>query len=171
MPVSLLTREDGGARFSVNLGWGDMVFCFFSNVSFHLEGTGKWGSRFPKLLLDLCDKGVVSYENIDKLDKELGTVYHELQELPLSSAIYDIYDLSSPIPWEQIPGIENGNLAQSWVTPRGEESYFKVFSEYIKMAKNYESFLALIFPRETAFRDSIGQPMKKGRDYWLRDKG
>lgn len=169
MPVQLTEMDSGGSRFTYRLGWGDMVFCFFSSISYHLEGVGKWGSRFPRLLLDLCDHGVVAHEHLDELDKELGTIYRELQHFPVSAAVYDIADPSVPIPWETIPGEENNNLSQPWITPRGGTSYFTVFAEQIKRAKHDGSALLLIFPEETANRDTLWHRKEKGRNYWKRD--
>lgn len=98
MPITLLSNS-----CESRLGWSDMVYSFFSSVSYNLEGQGKWGSRFPKLLIDLCDYGAVAYEDLDALDKELGIVFRELQKFPLSAAVYDIQEPWLPIPWEATP--------------------------------------------------------------------
>ena len=72
------------------IGYGDFVYSFFSTVSYHLEGKGNWGKRFPRLLLDLCDGGLIKYENIDELEDELKIIYNEFQKMPISDAIYDL---------------------------------------------------------------------------------
>jgi hypothetical protein len=169
MPVTLLVQKPGHGGFECNLGWGDMVFCFFSSVSYNLEGPGKWGSRFPRLLLDLCDHGVVLDNQLDELDKELGIIYRELANYPLSAAVYDIADPSLPIPWETIPGEENNNLSHPWVTPRGGQSYFKIFADQIRVARHVGAGLLLISPEEQGNRNTLWQRKEKGRDYWKRD--
>lgn len=154
MPVEILVKKPNRGGFSCYLGWGDMVYCFFSSVSYNLEGPGNWGKRFPRLLLDLCDHGVVENQHLDELQQELVVISRELQKFPLSAAVYDIEDLTLPIPWEVVPGEENNNLAQPWVTPRGEESYFTVIEEQIELAKREDTSLLLIFARETADRQT-----------------
>lgn len=170
MPVQFLVKKPGRGGFSCYLGWGDMVYCFFSSVSYNLEGPGNWGKRFPRLLLDLCDHGVVENQHLDELQQELVVIERELQQFPLSAAVYDIEDLTLPIPWEVIPGEENNNLAQPWVTPRGCRSYFTVFGEQIALAKREDTSLLLIFARETADRQTLWQRKEKGHDYWTKDK-
>ena len=169
--VRLLTKKPNQAGFISGLGTGDMVFSFFSSVSYNLEGKGRWGSRFPRLLLDLCDHGIIENEHLDEFQQELKIILYELEKYPLSAAVYDITDLSLPIPWEVIPGEENNNLAQPWVTPRSERSYFTVFWEYIACSKRENTSLLLIFPTETADLKTLWTRKNKGHDYWVKDKG
>lgn len=164
--VILKAKRKDSAGYISHLGKGDMVFAFFSSVSYHLEGKDNWGSRFPRLLLDLCDTGMVKYEHLDELLEELNIICFELQKLPLSAAVYDIGDLSLPIPWEVLPGAENNNLAQPWVTPRGDISYFNCFPEIIQYAKTLKSSIFLMF----SYEEDQWEPMKKGRSYWIADK-
>jgi len=170
MPVHLTEMYPGGGRFTYRMGYGDMVFCFFSSISYNLEGKGNWGKRFPILLLDLCDHGVVENQNLDKLQNELIIIEKELQAFSLSDAVYDIANPYVPIPWDVIPGEENNNLAQPWVTPRGATSYFTAFADQIANAKRDKSPLILIFSTETANRNTLWQRKPKGRDYWTKDK-
>ena len=158
------------SSFTSVLGYGDMIFSFFSTISYHLEGAGNWGKRFPRLLLDLCDHGIIKNENLDEAAEELKIISWELQKFPLSDAIYDIGDLSLPIPWEVLPGAENHNLAQPWVTPRGAKSYFLVFIEKIQLAKSQNAPLLLTYPYENADPKSLFIPKQKGREYWRKDK-
>ena len=168
MPI-LVYSSSGEARF----GWSDMVYSFFSSVSYNLEGQGKWGSRFPKLLIDLCDYGAVAYEDLDALDKELGIVFRELQKFPLSAAVYDIQEPWLPIPWEATPG-EIANLAYAWETPRGNKNYFMAFAEYIRIARKYQTYIALIHTIECfdiAKGKYINERIKREHDYWTKDRG
>ncbi len=163
MPI-LVYSSSGEARF----GWSDMVYSFFSSVSYNLEGQGKWGSRFPKLLIDLCDYGAVAYEDLDALDKELKVVFRELQKFPLSAAVYDIQEPWLPMPWEATPG-EIANLAYAWETPRGVP-YQKAFDKSIEMAKWFKSSLGLMY----GFTSPKGNPekgMKHEHEFWVQDRG
>lgn len=74
--MRLVNLRGSAGRGSVvsRIGYGDFVYSFFSTVSYHLEGQGNWGKRFPRLLLDLCDGGLVKNENIDELEDELKTI-------------------------------------------------------------------------------------------------
>ena len=168
--VYLMVKKPGNAGYIVRLGWGDRVYCFFSTVSYHLEGVGHWGERFPRLLRDLCDHGIVENEHLEELQRELDQIPFELQKYPLSEAVYDIQNLSLPIPWEVIPGEENNNLAQPWVAPRSGRGYFTIFKELIQWAMEEETSLLLVFPFETETEATLWQPKEKGHDYWTRDK-
>ena len=174
MPVVLFIKNPSyGCGYESHLGWSDMVYSFFSSLSYNLEGQGKWGSRFPKLLIDLCDHGVVAYEDLDALDKELGIAFRELQKFPLSAAVYDIQEPWLPIPWEATPG-EIANLAYAWATPRGNTNYFMVFAEYIRMARKYQTCVTLIYPSESSDVKKglyINNRIKRSHDYWTKDRG
>ena len=169
--VELLTKRPNEGGFCSGLGTGDMVFSFFSSVSYNLEGKGRWGSRFPRLLLDLCDHGIMENKHLDEFQQELKIILYELQKYPLSAAVYDITDLSLPIPWEVIPGEENNNLAQPWVTPRNAISYWEIFDRHIHFAKRYSAPILLVFPTEEGNRETLWDRKNKGHDYWVKDKG
>lgn len=171
MPVVILVQAPKTYGVESHLGYGDMVFSFFSSISYHLEGLGKWGSRFPRLLLDLCDQGIVRNEYLEELELELEVISHELKNFSLSEAIYDIGDLNKKIPWKALPGSESHSLVQPWVTPRGEESYFSVFKTLIAQAKRINAPILLIYPPETADRNTLWLPKEKGRNYWIKDMG
>lgn len=151
------------------IGCGEFVYSFFSTVSYHLEGRGNWGKRFPRLLLDLCDGGLVKNENIDELEDELKIIYNEFQKMPLSDAIYDLEDLSKPMPKDLLPNADENvtNLAQLWVTPMGDKVYLKVFSEMIDTVKDRGGSLALGCLPETIDKQLFTRPKDKGRKYWL----
>ena len=87
MAVVTLVKAPGQAGSMFILGHGDMVFSFFSTVSYHLEGPGNWGKIFPRLLLDLCDHGLVENKYLDELSKELVIVSQGLKKFPISSAV------------------------------------------------------------------------------------
>lgn len=172
MPVVLLVQAPKRGGFMSHFGYGDMVFSFFSSISYNLEGLDNWGKRFPRLLLDLCDQGVVENEKLDELQEELNIISEELKRLDLSQAVYDIGDLSKGIPWDWwIPSNnKKPNLFQPWLTPRGGFSYFEVFAEYINLAKREKTSLLLIYPHETAlYKDALWDKKEKGRAYWIKD--
>lgn len=151
------------------IGCGEFVYSFFSTVSYHLEGPGNWGKRFPRLLLDLCDGGFIKNENIDELEDELKIIYNEFQKMPLSDAIYDLEDLRKPMPKDLLPNADENviNLAQLWVTPMGDKVYLKVFREMIDTVKDQGGSLALGCLPETIDKQLFTRPKDKGRKYWL----
>jgi hypothetical protein len=166
MSIALKTICSGNSTILSILGHGDMIYCFFSNISFHLEGIGNWGRRFPILLLHLCDYGIVENEYLLELQKELDTIEKELKKYSIKEAIYDLKDLSKTIPWKTNPGAENDNLSQPWQTLRGNKSYFEIFREYISHAlKNgFDIYLNMfLLPIE-----EISKREFKGREYWLK---
>ena len=158
-------------RFHVmsGIGYGDFVYSFFSTVSYHLEGRGNWGKRFPRLLLDLCDGGLVKNENIDELESELKIIYSEFQKMPLSDAIYDLEDLRKPMPKDLLPTADENvtNLAQLWVTPRLGRVYLDAFREIIDSVKDRGGSIALGCMPETIDKQLFTRPKDKGRKYWL----
>ena len=171
MPVVTLIKPPNDYGLESGLGYGDMVFSFFSSVSYHLEGPGNWGKRFPRLLLDLCDHGVIENAYLDEFETELNIIFRELQNFSIHDAIYDIGDLSKPIPWELLPGAETQNLARPWVTPRGATSYYIIFMNCIAEARRRNTDILLIYPPETAFLNTLHQRKEKGREYWIKDTG
>ena len=101
--------------------------------------------------------------------EELEVIFCELQHFHLSQAIYDIGDLSKPIPWEVIPGEENNNLAQPWVTPRGGLSWKKAFAHQIETAKKRNSYLRLVtFEESVCMKLESFLPQEKGRAFWTK---
>ena len=166
--VNLMGSAGRGSVIS-RIGYGDFVYSFFSTVSYHLEGQGNWGKRFPRLLLDLCDGGLVKNENIDELDSELKIIYNEFQKMPISDAIYDIEDLGKPMPRDLLPNADENitNLAQLWVTPRGAKIYLEAFGEIIATTKHWGGSLVLIYAPETIDKQLLTRPKDKGRKYWL----
>ena len=170
MPVITLVKVPNDYGVESHLGYGDMIFSFFSSVSYHLEGPGNWGTRFPRLLLDLCDHGVIDNAHLDEFEAELHTIFRELRNFSIHDAIYDIGDLTKKIPWELLPGAESFNLAEAWVTPRGAVSYYTELLETIEWARRRNAGILLIYPPETAFRDTLFQRKEKGREYWIKEK-
>ena len=152
------------------LGHGDYVFSFFSSISYHLEGIGHWGERFPQTLIGLCDHGIVMNDCFDAFSAELDIIERELSMIPVTSVIYDIGDLSIPAPWELLPGRENDNLAQPWVTPRSATSFFAIFKICIEKAKRRNTNLLLATPLEATSHLDLHTPRNKGRDFWIKDK-
>ena len=141
-----LMGSAGRGSLEARIGYGDFVYSFFSTVSYHLEGQGNWGKKFPRLLLDLCDGGLVKNENIDELE-----------------------DLSKPMPKDLLPNADENvtNLAQLWVTPRGAITYLEAFGKIIAATKHWGGSLVLIYAPETIDKQLLTRPKDKGRKYWL----
>ena len=169
MRLVCLMGTTGRYHVVSGIGYGDFVYSFFSTVSYHLEGRGNWGKRFPRLLLDLCDGGLIKNENIDELENELNIIYNELQKMPISDVVYDLEDLSKPMPNDLLPTADENvtNLAQLWVTPRKAKVYLEAFGEIIDTVKDRGGSLALGDLPETTDKQLFTRPKDKGRKYWL----
>lgn len=167
--VDLVVWPENNYGMTARIGYGDFVFSFFSTISYHMEGVGNWGKKFPRLILDLCDHGVVANENLGELEEELKIIYKELERMPLSAVIYDIEELCKPMPADLLPSAEEKveSLAQLWITPRGHVSYFDSFINSIADAKNRNGSVLLMYAPETAKKDTMRKPKDKGRKYWL----
>ena len=167
--VNLTVWPEKSYGMTARIGYGDFVFSFFSTVSYHLEGLGNWGKRFPRLLLDLCDHGLVEYEKLDELEIELKTIYNEFKKMSLSDAVYDIEDLSKPMPNDLLPRNDENveSLAQLWVTPRGNRIYLDIFTESINDAKQRNASVLLMYAPESAKKATMRMRKDKGRKYWL----
>lgn len=164
-----LTATGGEESYAARIGYGDFVYSFFSTVSYRLEGPGNWGKRFPRLLLDLCDGGLVKNENLNELEAELKTIYKKFEKMPLSDVIYDMEDLSKPMPNDLMPSEDEGvkNLAQLWVTPRGRRIYLDTFEQLISSARHCCGSLILMYAMESIDKQIWIRPKAKGRKYWL----
>lgn len=167
MRIVSLTATAGKGSYIARIGYGDFVYSFFSTVSYYFEGKGNWGKKFPKLLLDLCDHGLVKYENLDELGEELEIIYKELKKLSLSNAIYDLKDLNKPMPYDLLPNEKIENLSQLWITPRGRRVYLDTFKELISFAKYEKGSLVLMYASESLDDQIWIMPKNKGREYWL----
>ena len=165
--VKILVYPENSYGASWGLGKGDIVFSFFSSISYHLEGVGNWGKRFPHLLLGLCDHGIVENQNLDAFRCELEIIQKELKHFTILNTIQDIEDLSKPFPWNITPGCETDTLDEIWCTPRGNISYFETFYKGIEDAKRRNTALLLVYAPETANRDTLRTRKNKGREYWL----
>ena len=165
--VNLTVFPEKGYGFTARIGYGDFVFSFFSTISYHLEGFGNWGKRFPRLLLDLCDHGVVKNENLDELETELKIIYTEFEKMVLADVIYDIEDLNKEMPIDLLPFEDIDNLAQFWITPRGGNIYLDIFITSINDAKKRNAELLLIYAPEEGKQETLRKPKEKGRKYWL----
>ncbi len=158
----------GKSNAQFGLENADFVFAFFSSISYHLEGMGNWGKRFPRLLLDLCDHGWVDCEDFDELSAELTVIRRELRRFSLDDAVCDIGDLSRTIPFERLPGTDWHDLSMPWVTILSAKPFFDLFEEAMQWARTEECPLLMVFPMEVLRKDTLRIRKRKGRDYWLQ---
>ena len=166
MAVSAIAQS--GAVMSDILEASDWLYSFFSNISYHLESS-RWGNRFPVLLCEFCDLGVVEYDHLDKLERELDAAYSGLARIPVEDAIYDIKNPAAPIPWETLPEAENAGirLCEPWLTARTDDSFFDVFRKKILFAKAQHSRLFLhAFMLEAVHALNSAPPQPRPHSYW-----
>lgn len=151
------------------LGNGDVLYSFFSTVSKLLEPNG-WGTRFPYLLNYLCDYGVVKYEDVDKLKKEVLFIKYMLRQYNLTQAVYDYKYPELEIPFGKTEFYdENANLDDGFCV--GEEKYgYKPITTIIlqsieEEAQHWKSSIELTTFHPHGHREREGLYEKRGRDF------
>jgi len=102
-----------------HIGMGDFLHSFFSTIAYNLEN-GKWGTEYPCLMNELYS-GTLKAENLTKAKNELNKITNELKKLPANKAIWDIDDLSKPMPWGDNISSEITDLSNYYVTSDGED--------------------------------------------------
>ena len=101
------------------IGHGDFLHSFFSNISYHLEQDG-WGTEYPLLLVEL-NNGKLEHKKIDRTINELESIKKKLQNFSPSQVIWDIEDLSKRPPWGDNISKDITNLSNYFVTSDGED--------------------------------------------------
>ncbi|BCB02169.1 immunity 70 family protein [Bacillus sp. KH172YL63] len=101
------------------IGHGDFLHSFFSNISYHLEQDG-WGTEYPLLLVELYN-GKLEHKKIDRAINELESIKKKLQNFSPSQVIWDIEDLSKRPPWGDNISKDITNLSNYFVTSDGED--------------------------------------------------
>lgn len=101
------------------IGTGDFLHSFFSTIAYNLEDA-KWGTKYPFIMKELYS-GKLKEEHLKKAKDELEIIKNELKELPVSKVIWDIDDLSKPMPWGDNISSDITDLSNYFVTSDGED--------------------------------------------------
>lgn len=105
--------------FWYQIGTGDFLHSFFSTIAYNLEG-GKWGSRYPYLMNELYE-GNLAEKDLEFARNELDSITKELKKLSVDKVIWDIEDLSKPMPWGNKISKDITDLSNYFVTSDGED--------------------------------------------------
>ena len=101
------------------IGTGDFLHSFFSTIAYNLENE-KWGSKYPYLMNELYS-GTLKVEHLKNAKYELEDIAKILEKLPIEKAIWDIEDLSKPMPWGDKISSDITDLSNYFVTSDGED--------------------------------------------------
>ena len=105
--------------FWYQVGSGDFLHSFFSTIAYNLED-GKWGTKYPCLMRELYS-GELKEQHIKNAKDELETITNELKKISVDKVIWDIDDLSKPMPWGDNISPDITDLSNYFVTSDGED--------------------------------------------------
>ena len=159
---------------TIPMGDGDFLYGFFSSVSHLLERDG-WGTRFTHLLSQMCDYGVVKYQDLCKLEQEILTIKREWRFYTVRDAIYDYEHPELPIPWTPTDEFNmNTPIDQAFCLGCKAHGYEPITDRLLRgiyNAQKSSSYLSLI--DDTGLTGDIeerrGIWQKRGRSYWKEE--
>lgn len=122
------------------VGTGDFLHSFFSTIAHNIEN-GVWGTRFPVIMKELYS-GKVSVEHLDEALQEVRTITEELRKCSVDKAIWDIDDLSIPMPWGDNISPDITDLSNYFVTSDGED-LITILSHAIEKAMELKTDLRI----------------------------
>ena len=102
-----------------HIGNGDFLHSFFSTIAYNLEDK-KWGSKYP-IIMNQLYSGELKYEQIHKALGELEDIRLRLSDLSPDRVIWDIDDLSKPMPWGDNISSDITDLSNYFVTSDGDD--------------------------------------------------
>jgi len=101
------------------IGTGDFLYSFFSTIAYNLEDS-KWGTKYPFIMKELYS-GKLNVEHLKNAKDELEAIKNELKILPVNKVIWDIDDLSKPMPWGDNISSDITDLSNYFITSDGED--------------------------------------------------
>ncbi|MBO4864429.1 MAG: immunity 70 family protein [Eubacterium sp.] len=101
------------------IGTGDFLHSFFSTIAYNLED-GRWGTKYPVFMNELYS-GILKYEHLLIANEELNNISNELKGLSIDKVIWDINDLTKPMPWGKNISPDITDLSNYFVTSDGED--------------------------------------------------
>lgn len=159
---------------TIPMGNGDFLYGFFSSVSHLLEAEG-WGTRFPYLLIHMCDYGVVKHQDLCKLNQEIITIKREWKFYTVRDAVYDYEHPELPIPWSLTEEFDMDTpIDQAFCLGCKAHDYEPITDRIIRgasYAQKLSSYLSLV--DDTGLTGDIeerrGTWQKRGRAYWKEE--
>jgi len=122
----------GVGQITDELGASSFVHAFFSTISGNCEK--RWGAKYPHLMNELY-QGHLKAENANAALSELRDALSKLNELPVSSLIWDIEDKDAKPPWGNNIASTITCLGNYFVTSTGRDM-FGVMEEALQDAVN-----------------------------------
>lgn len=106
-------------RVVTEIGSKELVHSFFSTIVVRLE-QGKFGSRFPTIMNEFCNKGTITHEQCQAALKEMQIIRDELSKFKPAQVVYDYKDVNAP-PAPNVVGLplHLGTLATCHTTKAG----------------------------------------------------
>lgn len=101
------------------IGTGDFLHSFFSTIAYNLEDA-KWGTKYPFIMKELYS-GILKEEHLKNAKAELEEIKNELKEISVSKVIWDIEDLSKPMPWGDNISSDITDLSNYFITSEGKD--------------------------------------------------
>lgn len=92
---------------------------FFSTIAYNLEDA-KWGTKYPFMMKELYS-GILKEEHLKNAKVELKEIKNELKEISVSKVIWDIEDLSKPMPWGDNISSDITDLSNYFITSEGKD--------------------------------------------------
>jgi len=105
--------------FWYQIGTGDFFYSFFSTIAYNLEGS-KWGTKYPYIMNEFYS-GTLKKEHLYNAKDEIEIIKNKLKEIPISKVVWDIDDLSKPMPWGNNISSDITDLSNYFVTSDGED--------------------------------------------------
>ena len=135
MGISLISKSE-----TYEIGTPSFFGSFFDTIDYHLT-KGIFGKKYP-IVLGEFQNGELSFENLEKAEKELLIIQKKLKKYNPSKIIWDKYDLSKNPPWGNNISSDITNLSNYFVTSDGKDLFDVLFSA-IKKAKDEKSSLKI----------------------------
>lgn len=101
------------------IGTEDFLHSFFSTIAYNLEDK-QWGTKYPMIMNELYS-GKLNKEHLVQAMNELNMITQELKQFSCDRVIWDIDDLSKPIPWGDNISADITDLSNYYVTSDGED--------------------------------------------------
>ena len=108
------------------IGTGDFLHSFFSTIAYNLEDS-KWGTKYPYVMKELYS-GNLKKEHLINAKNEFESIKNGLKKLSVDKVIWDIEDLSKPMPWGDNISSDITDLSNYYVTSDGRDLITHIFS-------------------------------------------
>ncbi len=127
MSITLHTKTQ-----TFEIGTSDFFRSFFDSIDYHLTRRF-FDKKYPTILGEF-QQGYLTFNNLDKAEKELRLSQKKLDKYNPSELIWDKYNLGKKPPWGDNISKDITSLSNYFVTSDGKD-LFGVIYEAIEQAK------------------------------------